>query len=824
MDKTPIENNKPLPALASDQLRPYCDPAALAFTSTDELEPVNTLIGQDRAINAIRFGTEIDRPGYNLFALGPQGTGRHTAVMSYLEDKAATLNAPDDWVYVHNFSAAHKPKALRLPAGIATAFSDAMDELIDDLRSAIPAIFQSDEYREKRHSLDAEFEEIQEKSFEELREKAAAQDVAILRTPMGFALAPMHEGNVIKPEVFEVLPGPQKKSIEETMAALQKELTAVLEQLPKLLKEHRENQRKLNAEFTGTAVDASIQLLAQKFSGIDVISQRLEEVREDLVENSELFTDHEDTESATMLKLAATTARGGDGKFNRYRVNVMVHNDGDGDHKGAPLVREDHPTLANLMGRIEHKSEFGALVTDVTMIRPGALHRSNGGYLVLDVRKVLTEMFSWEALKRTLHSETIAIVSAADQLGLASTASLEPEPIPLKVKVVLVGERMLYYLLCSLDHDFPELFKVEVDFDEQMVRSEDNIALYARLIASLANKENLKSLNAPAVAKIVEEVSRLSDDAERLSLRIGQLADLLREADFWATDAGNAQITELDVTRAVKEQIYRADRIRERRQEMVDREIIQIDTAGAVIGQVNALSVLQLGTFSFGQPSRISTRVRMGTGKVIDIERETKLGGPLHSKGVLILSSYLAANYALDAPVSLWASIVFEQSYGGVDGDSASSAELYSLLSSLSGVPIKQSFAVTGSVDQFGSVQAIGGVNQKIEGFFDTCNARGLSGEQGVLIPASNSKHLILREDIVEAAAQGKFHIYPVKNINQGIERLTGKPAGVRNNSGNFPADSINGLVEERLLGFANARRQFAESADETGEEKGKVT
>ena len=810
----PVPFEPPVTPIEPSKLRTICDPHSLSFATTDDLVPIERLVGQERALGAVRFGSEIDRPGYNLFALGAQGTGRHTAIVSYLGKKAADAPAPDDWVYVHNFKLAHHPEAMQLPAGMAIRVRDAMDELIEELRVAIPALFQSDEYREKHRAIDTEFDEQRDEAFETLRKKAEAQNATILRTPMGFALAPTHDGQVISPEVFNLLPKDQKSAIETKIAELQKELSGVLEQLPLLEKRHRDQIQKLNAALTGTVVEASIKMFADRFSTVDTIQKRLARVRDDIVEHADIFLSQTEAEAASPFPVN-TADPASASRFNRYRVNVMVANDGNGDHKGAPLVREDHPTLANLVGRVEHIAQFGALITDFTMIRPGALHRANGGYLIIDARKVLSEAFSWEALKRALRGGTITIVSAAEQLSLASTISLEPEPIPLRVKVVLVGERILYYLLSTLDPDFAELFKVEVDFDEELPRSDENVALYARLIASIAKRENLLPLDASGVARVVEEASRLAEDAERLSLKVGQLEDLLGEADYWARNTGQQQISDTDVERAFNEQIHRADRIRERRHEAIERGTLLVETDGEAIGQINGLSVMSLGRFSFGQPTRITTRVRMGSGKVVDIERETKLGGPLHSKGVLILSGYLAANYARDVPVSLWASIVFEQSYGGVDGDSASSAELYSLLSALADVPIRQSLAVTGSVNQFGQVQAIGGVNEKIEGFFDICQSRGLTGRQGVLIPASNVKHLMLRSDVVQAATEGRFSVYPIETVAQGIELLTGVPAGERGTDGAFPYGTINAKVETTLRAFANARKSFAADHDE---------
>jgi lon-related putative ATP-dependent protease len=487
-------------------------------------------------------------------------------------------------------------------------------------------------------------------------------------------------------------------------------------------------------------------------------------------------------------------------------VNVMV------DHSattGAPIVYEDHPTVQNLMGRVEHTAQMGTLVTDFNLIKAGALHRANGGYLILEARKVLLQPFTWEELKRALRSQEIRLETLAQTLSLISTVSLEPEPIPLDVKVVLLGERLLYYTLAQFDPDFAELFKVAADFEDQMDRNADGHLLYARLIASLARKEQLRPFDRGAVARVIERSARLAGDAEKLTAHLRSIVDLLREADYWAGEAGHQVITADDVQQAIDAQIRRLDRVRERVQEEIQRGTILIDTEGATVGQVNGLSVLAVGQFAFGRPSRITARVRLGRGEVVDIEREVALGGPIHSKGVLILASYLGARYVPDRPLSLSASLVFEQSYSGVEGDSASSTELYALLSALAELPVKQGLAVTGSVNQYGQVQAIGGVNEKIEGFFDICRARGLTGEQGVLIPASNVKHLMLRHDVIDAVAAGQFQVYPVETIDQGIELLTGVPAGERDAQGAFPEGSVNQRVEARLVALSEKRLAF---------------
>ncbi len=802
--------------LAANDLRPATDPRSLGFRTTARLEPLTGLIGQDRALGAIRFAAAMGKRGYNLFVLGPQGFGRHGAVLDYLGERAASMPAPDDWVYVNNFTTAHKPKALRLPAGMANRFRDAMNELVDDLRIAVPAAFQADDYRERRRSLDSDFEERHEQAFEALREKAEGEDVAILRTPMGFALAPMSDGKVIKPEVFNDMPEATRTQIENKINVLQEELRDVLERIPAIEKEHRDELRKLNADTAGTVVDASISILIDRFKEVAAIAEHLTEVRKDIVARAELFLQRTEAELESPFP-EVTSPNLRDPRFSRYLVNVMVSNDPDGDTKGAPLVIEDHPTLANMVGRVEHQSQQGALVTNFTMIRPGALHCANGGYLVLDARKVLTELFTWEALKRALRNECINIDSPAEELSLVTTVSLEPEPIPLDVKVVLVGERLVYYLLSALDPEFADLFKVQADFNEEIPRTADNARLYARLVATIISREKLRAFTAPAVARVIDEGVRLAEDAERLSLQMNRLGDLLKEADHWAREVGHDAVNDGDVERAVAEQIRRADRLRELSHEAITRGTMLVDTTGEAVGQVNGLSVLSLGNSSFGRPTRITARTRLGSGKVVDIERETRLGGPLHSKGVLILTGFIAGKFTLDAPMSLWASLVFEQSYGGVDGDSASSAELYALLSSLSGVPIRQSLAVTGSVNQRGEVQAIGGVNEKIEGFFDVCQARGLTGSQGVMIPASNVKHLMLRKDVVEAARDGKFAIWPVATIDEGIELLTGVAAGEPLPGGGYPPDSIYGKVEAALRRYADIRKEYPASSQKTG-------
>ncbi|HSM42077.1 MAG TPA: ATP-binding protein [Afifellaceae bacterium] len=793
--------------LEPESLRRHCAPTSLGFETTAGIRPAELLIGQSRALDALSFGTAIRRRGYNLFVIGGPGFGRHRAVRQFLEERAATEERPDEWVYVNNFRTSRNPRALRLPPGTAMRFKKAMGDLIDDLKTVIPSLFETEDYRNRLRAITEESGKQNEEAFENLNEKAEKQGIAILRTPMGFALAPVRDGNVIKPEAFNALDKSERERIEGVIEELQKELEKVLRTIPAIEKARRDRIRELNAELASSAVGTAVAGISAQFQGIEPVLDYLGEVESDLVENVALFLREGAAEMPAPEGIQATAGPDlGEPQYRRYGVNVVVADDDSG---GAPVVSEEHPTLGNLVGRIEHLSQMGTLVTDFLLIKPGALHRANGGYIVLDARKIIGEPFAWEALKRTLRGDAIRIESAAEQFGFVTTVTLDPEPIPLDVKVVLIGERFLYDLLVHLDPDFADLFKVEADFEDRWERTGDNEQNTARLFASIIANEGLRPLDASGAALMIEESARLAEDAERLSLQVGQLADRLREADFWAGEAGRDAIGAEDVERATRERIRRKDRLRERVYEMIERETVLIDTDGEAVGQVNGLSVTGLGGFMFGRPSRITARVRMGSGKLIDIEREVELGGPLHSKGVMILASYLQANFALDEPVSLWASLVFEQSYGGVDGDSASSAELYALLSALSDAPIRQSLAVTGSVNQLGHVQAIGGVNEKIEGFFDICKSRGLTGSQGVLIPAANVKHLMLRADVVEAASDGKFHVYPVGTIDEGIALLTGRPAGERGPDGGFPPDTINGMVDARLRLYAEKRRAF---------------
>lgn len=781
--------------LAPQQLHHSCDPQQFNFRTTAELEDLTEIIGQIRAMNAVRFGAGIRQEGYNLFVLGPSGMGKRSMVRQFLEKKAKAEPTPHDWCYINNFSDPHKPLALKLPTGKGTELRRDMVRLVEYLRMAIPASFDSDEFRTKITAIQDEFSKRQELAFKELGDEADAQGVALLRTPDGFGFAPTREHEVLPQEEYEKLPEKEKMRLVAAIAELQDRLEKILRHIPQWRKVRSEKIKQLNRETMLSVVGHLINEMRTDYVDLPEVLKYLDVVQQDMVEHGDEFRKQD--ESSNVGEMAHHA-------FHRYEVNLLVT---DGQKHGAPIISEDSPSYSNLVGRVEHIAQMGALVTDFTLIKPGALHRANGGYLLLDIRKVLMQPFAWEGLKRALQSREICIESLGQMLSIVSTVSLEPEPIPLDIKIVLFGDRLFYYLLEQYDPDFGELFKVVADFEERIERNPDSHMLYARLISTLCRKEKLHPLDRGAVARVIEYSARLAGDSERLSTHMRSVADLLRESDYWAREVGHAVVGASDVQQAIDTQIHRQDRLRSRLQEEILRGTLMIDTHGAQLGQINALAVLALGDFSFALPTRITATTRLGEGELMNIEREVKLSGAIHSKGVLILSAFLASRYGQRQPLTFSASLVFEQSYGVIDGDSASMAELCVLLSRLANVPIKQTLAITGSVNQLGQAQAIGAVNEKIEGFFDICAARGLTGEQGVLIPAANVKHLMLRWDVVAAAQAGQFHIHAMESVDQAIELLTGTPAGEADSKGNYPMGSINQRVVARLAEWRESKK-----------------
>ncbi len=798
-------------ALEPEILRVTCDTDLFAFETTDELEPLDEALGQQRAMEAVRFGIDIRHNGYNLYVSGPPGVGKYSVVRQALEEAAVTEASPSDWCYINNFEDPQKPLALEMPSGSATVLKRKLEELVRTLRTAIPAAFESDVYRTRLNQIEEEFKQQQEDAFAELQQEAESQDMAILHTPHGFGIAPVKSGEVLSPEEFKKLPEEHKRRVESTIEKLKKRITQILLKAPDRHKERQKKIEQLNRENAMSAIQGPIDSLRREYDSNKAVLAYLDAVQGDVLEHLTEFGDHS-TPQSNPLGLPPQRAE----FFDRYQVNVMV------DHsriQGVPVVFADNPSYQNLIGRVEYRSRMGALVTDFTHIRPGALHRANAGYLILEIAKLLVEPYAWYGLKRVLKSGKITIESLGELLGLVSTASLEPQPIPLDVKVVLLGDQLLHYLLCEYDPNFKDLFKVAAEFEEEIDRSVANVGLYARLIATLVRRHHLLPFQKSAVARVIDHCVRLAGDVEKVSIHMRHVVDLLTEASYWAKAAGEPDVSAQLVKKAIDNKVYRLGRMRDKIYEAIHRGTLLIDTEDEKIGQINALSVLQTGDFMFGQPSRITATVRLGKGEVIDIQREVELGGAIHSKGVLILSAFVGARYAADLPLSLAASLVFEQTYGMVEGDSASVAELCALLSALAAAPIKQSLAVTGSVNQHGQVQAIGGVNEKIEGFFDVCRANGLTKDQGVIIPAANVKHLMLREDVVEAASRGEFHVYAIDTVDDALELLTGVPAGLADAEGAFLPESVNGRVAARLHELSITHKQFESTDSAVGED-----
>jgi lon-related putative ATP-dependent protease len=786
-------------------LRKACDSLALDFERSDQLPAGKPYLGQQRAIDAIEFGIRMERDGYNLFVLGPNGSHRHGLAEDLARERAEEKGPPSDWCYVNNFADPERPCTLCFPAGRGTEYRDDMQELIEEMRLAIPAAFDDDDYRNQLKALEETTQKEVREQWQSLDEQASRNEIAVLQTPTGVVLAPVRDGEVLSDQEFDELPKGKRKKIQAAMHQLSEELQARIEQMPALRKRHRERVKALNEEVTTHAVGVLLTELRKKYEDLPDVGRYLDQVQQNIIENAEDFLKQE---SQTLPFLARDSSR----LFAQYEVNLVVSNERDAT---APIIYEPNPSYPNVIGKIEHRAEMGALVTDFRMIRSGALLQANGGFLILDMQRVLSRPFVWEGLKQALFAKRVRIESPGEIYGFVSTTTLRPEPIPLDVKIVLIGERWLYYLLCIYDREFTDLFSVAADLDDDLERSDDNVENYALLIASRAKDRELLSFSKPAIQSVIEQRARRADDGERLSMHMRSLDDLLMQADYWARRRDSELVEVNDVVKALKQRDRRLDRVQMKVLDAIKRDILLIDTAGARVGQVNGLSVVDLGEYRFGHPMRITATTRIGTGDVVDIEREVELGGAIHSKGMMILSAALSSRYAADMPLSMQGSVVFEQSYGGVEGDSASVAELCALMSSLSGVPVKQNLAVTGSINQHGRVQVVGGINEKIEGFFNVCKTRGLDGSHGVIIPQENVKHLMLEKEVVEAVQQGQFSVYAVQNIDEAVTLITGTEAGQRDEDGNFPPDTVNAAVEAQLIKYATLRKKHAEKNEE---------
>jgi len=801
--------------LKPDEARRTCDEEGLGFRSTADLPELAEIVGQDRAVEAIEFGMDIDSRGFNIYVLGPSGTGKTSTIRRFVEERAKGKPVPDDWCYVHNFADPRKPTCLRLPAGMGKGFRSDIDKLVSDFKTDIQQALEREDFETERNQIVQRLQEEQAARFAELEKKAREHGFSLQHGPRGVFVVPLVNGEAMSPDDFAKLPEDRREDVQAGAQELQEEVQKTLRQVRSVARETRERLQELERNTVLFAVGHNVDILKEKYGALPDIVAYLDAMKEDVVSNAQGFLSSGGDSDQQQNPIAALLSQQW-AFLDRYKVNLIVDNSAI---QGAPVIVESAPTYQNLIGSIERQAQFGMLTTNFSMIKPGALHRANGGYLILETDHLLRHPFSYEALKHSIENQEVKITDITEMLSLMSTASLEPQPIPLDVKVILIGHPMLYYLLFDLDEEFPELFKVKADFNVSMDRTEANMQLYARFLASHCKAEGCLEFDRGGVARIIEHASELVGDQTKLSTRFARVCDIALEAAHWAQKAGHHDVGRADVQRAIDAKTRRANRVEEVLQEMIERGEVFIDVDGAVVGQVNGLSVMMLGDYMFGKPSRITARTFMGRGRVVNIEREVKMSGPIHNKGVLILAGYLNGKYGQSRPLSLSASIGFEQLYEGVEGDSASSTELYALLSSLSGLPIQQRFAVTGSVNQRGEVQPIGGATQKIEGFFDVCKAKGLTGQQGVLIPKSNVRHLMLREEIVAAIRDGKFHIYPVETIDQGIELLTGTPAGELQPDGTYPEGTVNRAVDDRLKEYAERWKEMA-AKDHAGESR----
>ncbi len=798
-----IEKNNHPPELTPDHLRLLCQPETLGFNTTDDLPDLTDVIGQPRALRALELGSEVSGPGYNTFVIGQSGSGRTTLSLEYLQRIAVQLDTPDDWCYVNNFSNPRQPKALRFPAGKADEFRQDMENLINTCRREIPKRFESEEYTKERDRMVAEYKKKQEAEFIRLQEQVEKNNFLIARTPVGFLLAPAVGGKPLTPDELEKLSPEQREKLSRLQQKLSEEVDKSLNRMKETEKELQEAIAHLDEQTLLYLLSPLLKTIEEKYADLESVLKYLQSVKDDILENLDNFRTSQvanPNEPVAILQQREWS--------RRYVVNVLVSHK---ERNGAPVLLESYPTYNNLMGRIEHEVSMGLSRTDFTLIQAGSMHRANGGFLVIPARDLLINPYAWEGLKRVLRDGEIRMTELANQLGLISTVTLEPEPIPLNIKVFLVGTPLLYYLLRAYDEDFAKLFKVRAEFATTMERNSHTEYEYGLFVKSVVDDNHLPPFDRQAVAAIIEYSARLAEDQHRLSTRFGKIADLVREAAYWARkdaakgDGESVLVSRDAVQHAIKENIFRSDLIEERIQDMIAKGTILITLTGKVVGQINALSVISLGDYAFGRPSRVTAIAHPGRQGIVDIERVAKLGGPIHTKGVLILSGLLGQRYGQEQPLSMTASLAFEQSYEGIEGDSASAAEFYALLSAIAGVPLRQDIAVTGSINQHGQIQAIGGVNEKIEGFFYSCRKSGLTGEQGVIIPASNISHLMLSEEVVEAVSNGQFHIWAIQTIDEGIPLLTGMEAGERQPDGTYPTGSLNYLVMERLRSFAKS-------------------
>lgn len=781
------------------ELKNICELAELPFNTTKEISALKETIGQKRALSSLDFGLDINSHGFNIYILGESGTGKLTTIKKILEEKSKNEPVPKDWCYVYNFRDNDDPHALSLPPGMGLAFQKDMDEMISVLRQEIPKIFESKEYEKQRTKILEDFQAKQKKHFADLEKEAKEKDFTLRKTVSGLVLVPVKKsGETLSEEEYEELEPDVKRKIEAIGRDLQEKLDDSIRIVRDEEKKVKEIIKDLERQATLSCIEHRIEEIRKKFVDEKDVSQYLDEVKEDILNNLDDFKPHEEQTPAFPLMKPARS----EPSFEKYSVNVVVNNRGV---KGAPVVVENNPTYYNLFGRVEHKLQYGMAMTDFTMIKAGALQRANGGYLVIDALELLKNIFAYDSLKRTIKDREIKIEDVWEQYRLVSTVTLRPEAIPFNVKIILLGSPQLYYLLYNLDEEYRELFKVKADYDNRMDRNEENTLKYASFIQTKCEERGLKPFDNGAVAKVVEYGSRLAEHKNKLSAKFSDIADLLREADYWAQKNGNGVITGEDIERAHREKLYRVNKVENKILEATKEGILLIQTEHSVVGQVNGLAVIDLGDHRFGTPSRITARTYAGKAGIVNIERETKLSGKIHEKAIMTLTGYLGEKYARRQSLSLTASITFEQLYGIIEGDSATCAEVYAILSSISGIPVKQSIAITGSMNQHGEVQPIGGVNEKIEGFYEVCKQNGLNGDHGVIIPRPNLINLMLNREVLEAVSAGKFRVYAIDNIEDGIELLSGMPAGEMRADGTYPEGTFNFGVMSALKELSEA-------------------
>ena len=783
--------------LSFKELKKECDPSSFKFKTTRELEPFTGTIGQARGIKAIEFGLNIDIKGYNLYLEGPTGIGKTIYAKNLLNEVAKTKPVPDDWCYIYNFDNSNEPKAISLPAGLGKQFASDMESFIQTIKTEIKSAFNNQDFEKEKANIQRDVEEKKIRLIEKLNKDALKQGFEIKNTSSGIYFLPMIDGKTLSEDEFNALDEKTKNDFEARSVLIQQQTIDTMTKIKDMEKKANEKMNSWQNNIALFAVTIQVNELRNKYKKFSKVQEFLKNVQKDILTNLNEFIEDEQKPIGPMNMPKQETQK----PWHKYKVNLLVDNS---NLTGAPVIIDSNPSFYNLFGKLEYENSFGTLKTDFTLIKPGLIHKANGGYIVLQIRDLLTNPLTWELFKRVLRTKEIHVDSLKDyQLNTVAISSLKPEPIPVNIKVVLIGPSYIYYQLLNADEDFKKLFKVKAEFDEEAPRTDANMFKIAQFIHNFCEKEKAPHFNAGAVAKVIEYCSRMVDNQTKLSTQLNEITELLGESCTWAKMDGAKTVTATYVKKAIEERIERVNKYDQRLVEMIQNGTIMIDTTGEKVGQINGLSVMNVGDYSFGKPAKITANTYVGKSGIVNVEREVEMSGTTHSKGVMILSAYIGEKFAQDRPLSLSASLCFEQMYNGVDGDSASSTELYAILSSLSELPIKQNIAVTGSVNQKGEIQPIGGLTDKIEGFFNICKLRGLTGDQGIMMPHQNIKNLNLNDDVIKAVKDGMFHIYAIKNVDEGIELLTGVPAGKKNKNGEYPAGSVNYLVNEKLKAYS---------------------